>query len=211
MLDEIFNTYTQSKDNLLNIDDKNNNNENEKRKKDSFLNEEEALSTKKKTEEILSKYCTLYDKNSIKPLNIDYLNKKINRENLKNSTGPLWFNMKAKELTPEIKQDLKAIQLGRFSNPFEFHKKSDRKGYAKFFQFGTIQDNILDGKNNRLKKSEVKNRIVEELLDRDLQNNFSMRKFEEFQEKKRKIGLKKSKLNKYKINNKGKKKGIVTK
>ena len=76
MLDEIFNTYTQSKDNLLNIDDKNNNNENEKRKKDSFLNEEEALSTKKKTEEILSKYCTLYDKNSIKPLNIDYLNKK---------------------------------------------------------------------------------------------------------------------------------------
>ena len=38
-----------------------------------------------------------------------------------------------------------------------------------------------------------------------------MRKFEEYQEKKRKIGLKKSKLNKYKINTKGKRKGVVTK
>lgn len=209
MLDEIFNTYTQSKDNLLNIDDKNNNNENEKRKKDSFLNEEEALSTKKKTEEILSKYCTLYDKNSIKPLNIDYLNKKINRENLKNSTGPLWFNMKAKELTPEIKQDLKAIQLGKFSSPFEFHKKNDKKGYEKFFQIGVIKDNLFHGKNSRLKKNEVKNRIVEELLDYDLIQNYSKRKFEEFQNKKRNLGLKKSKLNKYKINSK--KKGVVTK
>ena len=40
----------------------------------------------------------------------------------------------------------------------------------------------LNGLN---KENENNNRIVEELLDRDLQNNCSMRKFEEFQEKKR--------------------------
>ena len=117
--------------------------------------------------------------------------------------------MNKQELTPEIKQDLKAIQLGKFSSPFEFHKKNDKKGYEKFFQIGVIKDNLFHGKNSRLKKNEVKNRIVEELLDYDLIQNHSKRKFEEFQNKKRNLGLKKSKLNKYKINSK--KKGVVTK
>ena len=84
--------------------------------------------------------------------------------------------MRAPELTTELKQELKAVQLGRLSEPFQFHKKNDRKGYAKFFQIGTIQDNILDGKASRLKKSEVKNRIAEELLNYDLENNFYFEK-----------------------------------
>ena len=60
--------------------------------------------------------------------------------------------------------------------------QNDRKGYAKFFQIGTIQDNILDGKANRLKKNEIKNRIAEQLLDYDLEQNFTLRKFNEYQE-----------------------------
>ena len=116
--------------------------------------------------------------------------------------------MKAPELTTELKQELKAVQLGKLSEPFQFHKKNDRKGYAKFFQIGVIQDNILDGKANRLKKSEVKNRIAEQLLDYDLEKNFTLRKFNEYQEQRKKIGLKKSKLNKYKLKTKGKKIGV---
>ena len=212
MLNEIFNNYSEKKSLFQKLREERNielSKEELKNKKDTFLNEEEIISSKKKVEETLSKYCTLYDKNSLKPLNIEYINKKKNRENLNNSTGPKWFNMKKQELTPEIKQDLKAIQLGKFSSPFEFHKKNDKKGYEKFFQIGVIKDNLFHGKNSRLKKNEVKNRIVEELLDYDLIQNYSKRKFEEFQNKKRNLGLKKSKLNKYKINSK--KKGVVTK
>ncbi len=222
MLNEIFSKYRKqsNEDNINNNEDIKNeenddvNSENDDKKNiknnsELFLNEKEILNTKKKTDEIMSKYCTLYNKNNcVKPLNENYLEKKRRREENKNSTGPKWFNMKAPELTTELKQELKAVQLGKLSQPFQFHKKSDRKGYAKFFQIGTIQDNILDGKANRLKKSEITNRIAEQLLDYDLEQNFTLRKFNEYQEQRKKIGIKKSKLNKFKLKTKGKKIGV---
>ena len=223
MLNEIFSNYRKqsnedNNEDLKNedIDDSKSENDNKQKsnfnnnKSDDFLNEKEIINTKKKSEEIMSKYCTLYNKNNaIKPLNENYLEKKRKREENKKTTGPKWFNMRAPELTTELKQELKAVQLGRLSEPFQFHKKSDRKGgYAKFFQIGTIQDNILDGKASRLKKSEIKNSIAEQLLDFDREQNFTLRKFNEYQEQRKKIGLKKSKLNKYKLQSKGKKIGV---
>ena len=217
MLNEIFSKYRNDADNedLKNEDideiendnitsDKQNNQNNS-----DFLNEKDLLTFKKKSSEIMSKYCTLYSKdNAVKPLNENYLEKKRKREENKKTTGPKWFNMRAPELTTELKQELKAVQLGKISEPFQFHKKSDRKGYAKFFQIGTIQDNILDGKANRLKKSEIKNRIAEQLLDFDIEQNFTLRKFNEYQEQRKKLGIKKSKLNKFKLKSKGKKIGV---
>ena len=221
MLNEIFSKYRKQSNEDNNEDLKNeeiddsksekeiNNNNLKNNINEDFLNEKEILNTKKKCDEIMSKYCTLYSKNnSIKPLNENYLEKKRKREENKKTTGPKWFNMRAPELTTELKQELKAVQLGRLSQPFEFHKKNDRKGYAKIFQIGTIQDNILDGKANRLKKSEIKNRISEQLLDFDLEQNYTLKKFNEYQEQRKKIGLKKSKLNKYKLQSKGKKIGV---
>ena len=219
MLNEIFSKYRNddNDEDLKNeeIDEIESNNENikidkpNKQKNSDFLNEKDLLTYKKKSEEVMSKYCTLYSKeNAVKPLNENYLEKKRRREENRNSTGPKWFNMKAPELTTELKQELKAVQLGKLSEPFQFHKKNDRKGYAKFFQIGTIQDNILDGKANRLKKHEIKNRIAEQLLDYDLEQNFTLRKFNEYQEQRKKLGIKKSKLNKFKLKSKGKKIGV---
>ena len=218
MLNEIFSKYRNDDNNedLKNEDIDEIDNDNiiktdkvDNQKNSDFLNENELLTYKKKSSEIMSKYCTLYSKdNAIKPLNENYLEKKRKREENKKTTGPKWFNMKAPELTTELKQELKAVQLGKLSEPFQFHKKSDRKGYAKFFQIGTIQDNILDGKANRLKKSEIKNRIAEQLLDFDKEQNFTLRKFNEYQEQRKKLGIKKSKLNKFKLKSKGKKIGV---
>ena len=218
MLNEIFSKYRNDDNNedLKNEDIDEIDNDNiiktdkvENQKNSDFLNENELLTYKKKSSEIMSKYCTLYSKdNAVKPLNENYLEKKRKREENKRTTGPKWFNMKAPELTTELKQELKAVQLGKLSEPFQFHKKSDRKGYAKFFQIGTIQDNILDGKANRLKKSEIKNRIAEQLLDFDKEQNFTLRKFNEYQEQRKKLGIKKSKLNKFKLKSKGKKIGV---
>ena len=219
MLNEIFSKYRNddNDEDLKNeeIDEIESDNENikidkpNKQKNSDFLNEKDLLTYKKKSEEVMSKYCTLYSKEyAVKPLNENYLEKKRRREENRNSTGPKWFNMKAPELTTELKQELKAVQLGKLSEPFQFHKKNDRKGYAKFFQIGTIQDNILDGKANRLKKNEIKNRIAEQLLDYDLEQNFTLRKFNEYQEQRKKLGIKKSKLNKFKLKSKGKKIGV---
>ena len=212
MLNEIFSKYRNDDNNLdLNSEDESNDNNNNKQEnfKSDFLNEKDLLTYKKKSADIMSKYCTLYSKdNAVKPLNENYIEKKRKREENKRTTGPKWFNMKAPELTTELKQELKAVQLGNLSQPFQFHKKNDRKGYAKFFQIGTIQDNILDGKANRLKKSEIKNTIAQQLLDFDLEQNYTLRKFNEYQEQRKKIGIKKSKLNKFKLKSKGKKIGV---
>ena len=167
---------------------------------------------KSKCSEILNKYCTLYDKEKcVQPLNINYVNKKARKEEMKNTTGPLWYNMKAPELTPELKEDLKAMQIKQYTDPTQFFKKNDKNKLEKFFQIGTIQDNILEGKKNRLRKSEVRNRIAEEILDRDISKNYTLKKFDEIQKQRRKIGLKKSQLNKYKLKTKGKTKGVVAK
>lgn len=205
MLQQIFNSYSSK------IDDDSNLN-NKKSNYDDFLDEASALPTKQKSHELLNKYCTLYNKEQcLKPLNIQKLNKQKELDDRKNSTGPMWFNMKAPEMTPELKNELKALQLKSYIDPFNFKKKNDKAKQEKFFQIGTIQDNILDGKRNRLKKNMVKNSIVEEMLVYDLQKNFSTRKFEEYQNQRKKIGLKKTKLNKYKLKTRGKTKGVVAK
>jgi hypothetical protein len=180
-----------------------------------FLNGEEVVSVKAKCDDVMKQYCTLYqdtqNKYSIKPLNQEYLEKKRRRQENANSAGPQWNNMKAPELTPELKEDLIALQLKNYIDPTQFNKKNDRKNLPKFFQVGKIEDNIIEGKRYRLKKSEVKSRIAEEVLDSDLSKKYSMKKFEEYQQQRKKIGLKKSKLNKYKLKNKSKSKGVVMK
>ena len=209
MLDEIFNNYNNNNDNNNNDNIKESNNNNNSNNI-NYLSREIENSNKIKVNNILNKYCTLYNKDkSIQPMNIEYLNKKARREQNKNNAGFEWFNMEAPELTPELKQDLKALQLGKFIDPSTWRRKSDRKGYGKFFQVGTIKDNIIDGKINRLRKYEVKSRIAEEVLNNDLINNYSLKKFNEYQEQRKKYGLKKSKLNKFKLQTKGKKKGGV--
>jgi hypothetical protein len=169
-----------------------------------FLDEEENLSMGKKTQSVLDKYCTLYDegndKYTIKPLTKLYLDKKERKIQDGKTTGKEWFEMKAPELTPELREDLKAINLRHVIDPSRFYKKMDRNNIPKFFQVGTIMDNIIDGKRNRLKKEEVKGRIAEEFLESDIVKNYSLKKFEDIQTQRRKIGLKKKKLNKYKLN-----------
>lgn len=229
MLNNILNKYVSKK--ILDEDF----GENFEKQDEFFLNESENLSSKKKVDEVMQKFCTLYadeeedsklfnlstggknlsknDKYSIKPLNYKFLEQKQRREEYSKTTGDAWFNMKAPELTDEIREDLKAVQLRHVIDPSRFYKKMDRNNLPKFFQMGTILDNIVDGKKNRLKSSQVKSRLVEEFLEEDKEKNYSLRKFEEIQDQRRKIGLKKTKLNKYKLQNKGqsRKAGFVVK
>ena len=115
MLNEIFSKYRKQSKEDNNNDLKNEENDDLKsendnklksnlnsNKNDDFLNEKEIINNKKKSDEIMSKYCTLYNKNNaIKPLNENYLEKKRKREENKKTTGPKWFNMRAPELTTE--------------------------------------------------------------------------------------------------------------
>lgn len=186
---------------------------------EEFLRDDLFLSNKKRTDEVMKKYCTLYDGDDddangnqyhIKPLNQGYQDKKTRRAENLLTTGKEWFNMKVPEVTPEVKEDLIAMNLKKYIDPTQFAKKNDRKTIPKFFQIGRINDIITDGKRNRLRKDEVRSRIAEEILDHDLAANYSLKKFNEIQNQRRKLGLKKSKINKYKMKNQ-KKSGLIVK
>lgn len=50
------------------------------------------------------------------------------------TTGDGWFNMSAPELTEDLKNDLKALQMRSAMDPKRFYKKNDREGFPKYFQ-----------------------------------------------------------------------------
>jgi hypothetical protein len=203
MLEEILQTHKSKK--IPHFENKNpekNNKDHQYKEKSLFLNEEKCFDQKSKIDDIMNKYCTLY-KEEIKPINHDFLNKKQRKVDRQKTAGENWFNLPSPELTPELKQDLKALELRGVINS-KFYKNIDRDRLPKFFHVGTIQDNIIDGKNSRLKKNEVKERLLEEFLQEDIKTNYTKRKFDEFQDQRRKISLKKQKVNKYKLQNRKK-------
>ncbi|KAM7388268.1 hypothetical protein PAMP_024458 [Pampus punctatissimus] len=80
------------------------------------------------------------------------------------STGDNWFNMKAPEITGELKGDLQVLKMRGSMDPKRFYKKNDRDGFPKYFQVGTVVDNPVDFYHSRIPKKERKRTMVEELL-----------------------------------------------
>ncbi|XP_068926641.1 deoxynucleotidyltransferase terminal-interacting protein 2 isoform X2 [Petaurus breviceps papuanus] len=105
--------------------------------------------------------------------------KKKRREERKKTAGDGWFGMKAPELTTELKNDLKALQMRASMDPKRFYKKNDRDGFPKYFQVGTIADNPADFYHSRIPKKQRKRTIVEELLADSEFRRYNKRKYTE--------------------------------
>uniref|UniRef100_A0AAV2KZP2 Fcf2 pre-rRNA processing C-terminal domain-containing protein n=1 Tax=Knipowitschia caucasica TaxID=637954 RepID=A0AAV2KZP2_KNICA len=80
------------------------------------------------------------------------------------TTGEAWFNMKAPEITPELKGDLQLLRMRGSMDSKRFYKKNDRDGFPKYFQMGTVVDNPVDFYHSRIAKKDRKRTMVEELL-----------------------------------------------
>ncbi|XP_028301234.1 deoxynucleotidyltransferase terminal-interacting protein 2 [Gouania willdenowi] len=89
------------------------------------------------------------------------LKRKTEREK---STGDAWFDMKAPEMTQELKGDLQVLKMRGSLDPKRFYKKNDRDGFPKYFQVGTVVDNPVDFYHSRMPKKARKRTMVEELL-----------------------------------------------
>ncbi|XP_044527942.1 deoxynucleotidyltransferase terminal-interacting protein 2 [Gracilinanus agilis] len=105
--------------------------------------------------------------------------KKKRREERKKTAGDGWFGMKAPELTTELKNDLKALQMRASMDPKRFYKKNDRDGFPKYFQVGTIVDSPADFYHSRIPKKQRKRTIVEELLADSEFRRYNKRKYTE--------------------------------
>lgn len=50
------------------------------------------------------------------------------------SAGPMWFNLPATQLTPEIEQDMKLIKMRNILDRKRHYKKNDSSALPKYFQ-----------------------------------------------------------------------------
>ncbi|XP_069006521.1 deoxynucleotidyltransferase terminal-interacting protein 2 [Embiotoca jacksoni] len=88
------------------------------------------------------------------------------------STGDGWFNMKAPEMSQELKGDLQVLKMRGSMDPKRFYKKNDREGFPKYFQVGTVVDSAVDFYHSRVPKKQRKRTMVEELLaDAEFRHN----------------------------------------
>ncbi|KAF3834721.1 hypothetical protein F7725_027279 [Dissostichus mawsoni] len=81
------------------------------------------------------------------------------------STGDGWYNMKAPELTQELKADLQVLKMRGSMDSKRFYKKNDRDGFPKYFQVGTVVDSPIDFYHSRVPMKQRKRTMVEELLN----------------------------------------------
>uniref|UniRef100_UPI00398F8073 deoxynucleotidyltransferase terminal-interacting protein 2 isoform X2 n=1 Tax=Pristiophorus japonicus TaxID=55135 RepID=UPI00398F8073 len=125
----------------------------EKKKKD-----DELLANSILTPEFEKQECVPPLKESVRQL------KKKRREERAKTTGDGWYNMKAPDLTDELKNDLRALKMRAAINPKRFYKKNDRDGFPKYFQVGKVLDNPVDFYHSRVPKKQRKRTMVEELL-----------------------------------------------
>ncbi|XP_063817815.1 deoxynucleotidyltransferase terminal-interacting protein 2 isoform X2 [Pseudophryne corroboree] len=147
----------------------------------SFLDKLKKESKKK--DELLQKSIITpdFEKKETVPPYTESLNKfkKQRKEEREKTTGCGWFDMKAPEMTAELKNDLKALKMRSAMDPKHFYKKNDRDGFPKYFQVGTVVDNPVDYYHSRIPKKQRKRTIVEELLADSEFRRYNKKKYQE--------------------------------
>eukprot|EP00512_Aurantiochytrium_limacinum_P006758 CAMPEP_0171523302 /NCGR_PEP_ID=MMETSP0959-20130129/8323_1 /TAXON_ID=87120 /ORGANISM="Aurantiochytrium limacinum, Strain ATCCMYA-1381" /LENGTH=314 /DNA_ID=CAMNT_0012063721 /DNA_START=13 /DNA_END=957 /DNA_ORIENTATION=- len=92
-----------------------------------------------------------------------------------------WHEMTTPELTPQMKMDLRALQLRNYMSASRFYKKNDSSAIPQKFQMGTIKEGLGEYKSHRLKKNERKPTFVDELLADSSVQSYTKRVYRDLQ------------------------------
>lgn len=99
-----------------------------------------------------------------------------------------WYSIPTKEITPEVKMDLKILKLRNALDPKRFYKTNDESKLPERFEFGTVVEPAAEFYSSRLTKANRKRTITEELLsDRDA-TSYTRKKFLKMQEERMQWG-----------------------
>ncbi|XP_078045038.1 uncharacterized protein LOC144474234 [Augochlora pura] len=110
----------------------------------------------------------------------------LRRKERAKTKGEHWFNMRAPEMTPEVKHDLQVLQMRSVLDPKHFYKKNDLKVLPKYFQIGKVVDSPVDYYSSRLSKKERKKTIVDELMADAEFSKYNKRKYKEIIDERKK-------------------------
>lgn len=110
--------------------------------------------------------------------------KKAERDKTKGSD---WYDMKAPEMTEEVKRDLEILQMRNAIDPKRFYKKNDRTVLPKYFQIGQYVDGPLDRHSNKGEKKSKSKSLVDELMADAEFKKYNKRKYTEIIEEKSRL------------------------
>ncbi|ALC40407.1 CG1142 [Drosophila busckii] len=102
----------------------------------------------------------------------------LNRAERAKTKGSGWFDLPATEITDEMRNELKIIQMRSVLDPKHFYKKNDLKVLPKYFQIGTVQHSPLDYYSEKHSRK-TKKSLVDELLQDEAFQKFNKRKYNE--------------------------------
>ncbi|CAN6476269.1 unnamed protein product [Victoria cruziana] len=108
---------------------------------------------------------------------------KLQRKQLKDTTGKIWFEMSAPTITPELKKDLEILKLRNVIDPKRHYKKSDSKQLPKYFQVGT--EPMSEFFSSRLTRRQRKSTLTDELLSDRAFHQYRKRKLSEIEDERR--------------------------
>jgi len=117
-----------------------------------------------------------------------------------NTTGKNWYDLKAPNLTPQLKQNLRLLNLRNYIfKDAHFKAPDDKKNLPKYFETGTVIEGPTEFYSARVPKSERAKSFVDELMHDSELKKYTKRKFLDLNHEKRtKFGpRKKSKRKKY--------------
>jgi hypothetical protein len=109
----------------------------------------------------------------------------ISQKEREKTKGANWFNMKAPEITDELKNDIQIVQMRSALDPKHFYKRNEMKTMPKYFEVGQVMESAVeyhDSKNIR----KTKRSLVDELLEDAEFQKFNKRKYQETLEQKKK-------------------------
>ncbi|XP_076845685.1 deoxynucleotidyltransferase terminal-interacting protein 2 [Brachyhypopomus gauderio] len=175
-------------------------------KSKSISNNLKKLKDQKNQDQLLKKSIIVADfekKDTVPPYKESKRAAKLKRkEERAKTTGDSWFNMRAPEMTEELRNDLKALQMRSAMDPKRFYKKNDREGLPKYFQVGTVVDSPVDFYHSRIPKKQRKKTIMEELLADAEFRSYNKRKYQEIMSEKAAEAAGRIKKKKHKMNKK---------
>ncbi|KAK1801192.1 hypothetical protein P4O66_022883, partial [Electrophorus voltai] len=175
-------------------------------KSKSVSNNLKKLKDQKNQEQLLKKSVIVADfekKDTVPPYKESKRAAKLKRKEEKaKTTGEGWFNMQAPELTEELRNDLKALQMRSAMDPKRFYKKNDREGLPKYFQVGTVVDSPADFYHSRIPKKQRKRTIMEELLADAEFRSYNKKKYQEIMVEKAAEAAGRMNRKKHKVNKK---------
>ncbi|XP_064081044.1 U3 small nucleolar RNA-associated protein 6 homolog [Macrobrachium nipponense] len=113
--------------------------------------------------------------------------KAIRKKEREKTKGPGWFDMKAPEITEEVKRDLEVLQMRPVLDPKRPYKNKDLKVLPKYFQMGEIQDSPAEFYSSRIPNKKRKRTMAEEILNDEEALGYQKRKYNEIITKKQKL------------------------